>query len=97
MFTPLYTIGALVVNWRYIALSLFDFVRQNIDKVILLIVFIYVFHATLGLIAIPGVDAATIAWAREIAGTVLGGLLGLVTGYAIAKNSAGQGKDGSQS
>jgi hypothetical protein len=57
--------------------------RDNFDKMLL-------FSLVIGLIAVvihmshDKIDEDHISWAREITGTVLGGLMGLVTGRALA-------------
>lgn len=60
--------------------------RENSDKFLLLILF--------GLLVVLVVhmshdhkDVDAILWARELAGTVLGALLGLITGHALATRS----------
>lgn len=58
--------------------------RANFDKlllfVLLLIMLAVVLHLTHG-----QSDASNIAWGREQSGTVLGALLGLITGAALRK------------
>ncbi len=57
--------------------------RDNFDKLLL-------FFLALALVLLvlhmshDQADVSQVAWAREITGTVLGGLLGLITGRAIA-------------
>lgn len=62
-----------------------DFLKSNLDKIIIVGVFIYVFHASMGLIYHPGVAEASIAWVRELASGILGCLFGLVNGIAVGK------------
>ena len=59
------------------------FLRYNFDKLILLALFVYVFQQVVHF-SHDGRDSDHILWARETAGTVLGGLLGLITGHSIA-------------
>jgi hypothetical protein len=65
------------------------FVRDSFDKVLL-------FVLTLALIALvlhmahDKLDEGNVSWARELTGTVLGGLLGLITGRALASGAKSQ-------
>jgi hypothetical protein len=62
-----------------------QFFRGNFDKLLLffllLIVLVLVLH-----MAHDKADASNIAWGREQAGTILGALLGLITGAALRRN-----------
>jgi hypothetical protein len=59
------------------------FIRDNFDKLLLLALFVFcaflVIHMTH-----DARDNELVLWAREISGTVLGALLGLITGHALA-------------
>jgi hypothetical protein len=59
--------------------------RQNFDKILLFTAWIITLSYCAFLIASR--DASTIAWGREMAGTVLGAFLGLVTGSRLAAHS----------
>lgn len=60
--------------------------RENSDKFVLLVLFgllvLLVVHMTH-----DAKDSDAILWARELAGTVLGALLGLITGHALASKA----------
>jgi hypothetical protein len=59
------------------------FIQDNFDKLLLALIFlgscVLVIH-----LAHDSRDGDLILWGREIAGTVLGALLGLITGHALA-------------
>lgn len=59
------------------------FLRENFDKLLLAALFVYgvqvVVHMTHDMR-----DVDQILWARELAGTIVGALLGLITGHALA-------------
>ena len=61
--------------------------QDNFDKLLLAMIFgaccILVIH-----LAHDSRDSDLILWGREIAGTVLGALLGLITGHALANAKA---------
>lgn len=59
------------------------FFRENFDKMLLLGLFVFTVGVTLH-ISHDQKDNDQVLWAREMAGTVLGGLLGLITGHALA-------------
>lgn len=64
-----------------------DFCYEVFDKLLLFVTFII----TLGIVlhmAHDSKDVDQILWARELAGTVLGALLGLITGHALASSRA---------
>lgn len=57
--------------------------RENFDKLLLTVVFL----TCIGLVvhmAHHSADSDEILWARELAQTFAGGLLGLITGHALA-------------
>lgn len=60
--------------------------RENFDKLLLAVLFegavMLVIHMTH-----DGRDADQILWARELAGTFAGALLGLITGHALASRA----------
>lgn len=59
------------------------FLRENFDKLLLFIIFLITISVVVHF-SHHGADTDQVLWAREMAGTVLGGLLGLITGHAIA-------------
>jgi hypothetical protein len=59
-----------------------QFLRNNFDKVMLFLLLLIV----LGVVLYLRGDKDNIGWAREQTGTVLGALLGLITGAAFHKN-----------
>lgn len=61
-----------------------DFIKDNFDKLLLVSVFLVLVGMVVHF-SHDGRDAAVIAWGREQAGTVLGALLGLITG-AVLRN-----------
>ena len=61
--------------------------RDNMDKFILLAVFVFMVFVVIHM-SHDNKDAAQLAWAREMAGTFSGGLLGLITGHALASKSS---------
>jgi ABC-type nitrate/sulfonate/bicarbonate transport system permease component len=63
------------------------FVRDSFDKIVLLFLTLVLIALVLHM-AHDKLDEAQISWAREMTGTVLGGLLGLITGRALATSSA---------
>lgn len=67
--------------------ALLEFIKENFDKLLLTFLFLIIFSATVHM-AYHNMDASDVAWARESAGTILGGLLGLITGYRMATAAA---------
>lgn len=65
---------------------MFSFFKDNFDKILLSFLFLVIFSADLHM-AYHRADASVVAWGRESAGTILGGLLGLITGLKIASKS----------
>jgi hypothetical protein len=65
--------------------------RENFDK-ILLVLLVYAAAVMVIHMSHDAMDKDNIAWGREITGTVLGGLMGLVTGRAIGAAQAKEGK-----
>lgn len=61
--------------------------RQNFDKILLAVLWIGALLFTLHMMH-DSMDKDNVAWGREAAGTVLGALLGLITGsrLALSKN-----------
>lgn len=64
--------------------------RDNFDKLLLTTVFIFMVQMVVHM-SHDGRDADQILWARELAGTFAGGLLGLITGHALASRATAQG------
>ena len=60
-----------------------DFVFENFDKMLLTGLFIFAVCTVIH-ITHDAKDGDLVLWAREMAGTVLGALLGLITGHALA-------------
>lgn len=60
--------------------------RDNFDKLLLCSVFVFLVAVTVHM-AHDEKDADQILWARELAGTFAGGLLGLITGHALASRA----------
>lgn len=59
------------------------FVRDSFDKILLFVLTLTLIGLVLHM-SHDKLDSDQISWAREITGTVLGGLLGLITGRAMA-------------
>ncbi len=57
--------------------------RESFDKILLFITFLITCWMVLHM-SHDARDMEQILWARETAGTVLGALLGLITGHALA-------------
>lgn len=63
-----------------------QWIRDNFDKLLLTTVFIFMVMVTVHM-SHDSKDADQILWARELAGTFAGGLLGLITGHALASKT----------
>lgn len=63
--------------------------RESFDKLLLFITFLFTCWLVLHMVHDIR-DQDNILWARETAGTVLGALLGLITGHALAARSSAQ-------
>lgn len=61
--------------------------REAFDKILLFVTFLITIWVVLHM-AHDDKDVDQILWARELAGTVLGALLGLITGHALASSRA---------
>jgi hypothetical protein len=61
--------------------------RDSFDKLLLFITFLITVGVVLHMVH-DSKDMDEILWAREMAGTVLGALLGLITGHALASSKA---------
>ena len=61
-----------------------DWFQANSDKLILLGLYMVSLSFVLHLEHLSGATAENISWAREAAGTVLGAILGLITGASLA-------------
>jgi hypothetical protein len=59
------------------------FVQENFDKLLLVFVFLACIVLVVHLVH-DARDQELVLWGREIADTVLGALLGLITGHALA-------------
>ena len=64
------------MSWR-------RFFQENFDKLLLIGAFIYCCQLVMHLTH-DAKDAELVLWGREMSGTVLGALLGLITGHALA-------------
>lgn len=60
-----------------------EFFLENFDKLLLAALFIYCTLFAVYLMAMHG-PGEHVAWGREMCGTILGALLGLITGHALA-------------
>lgn len=60
--------------------------RDNFDKLLLFVTFLFTCFLVVHLVHDTR-DSDQILWAREMAGTVLGALLGLITGHALASRT----------
>lgn len=68
-------------SWR-------EFFQRNFDKFLLLFLYLTLLSVVLALLVLgKPPDQGAVSWAREAAGTVLGGLLGLITGVRIGAAS----------
>lgn len=59
------------------------FVRDNFDKLLLTALFCFSCWLVVHM-SHDGRDADIILWGRELSGTIVGALLGLITGHALA-------------
>ena len=62
-----------------------DWIQHNADKILLVFIWLVTLSFVWHLLGRPGISAENISWAREAAGTVLGAILGLITGVAMAR------------
>jgi hypothetical protein len=69
------------------------FIRDSFDKILLFVLTIALVLLVLHM-SHDKLDEEQVSWAREITGTVLGGLLGLITGRAMAAASKKEDSDG---
>lgn len=69
-----------------------DFICDHFDKLLLTSIFLILVMLVLHM-SHDQADAAAVNWAREAAGTVLGGLLGLITGGLLSRNSRSQASE----
>ena len=60
--------------------------RDSFDKILLCSVFIFMVTVVVHM-SHDAKDTDQILWARELAGTFAGGLLGLITGHALASRT----------
>lgn len=60
-----------------------DFLKEHFDKLLLT----FLFLVMVGVVLYMSHDAANVNWAREQAALILGGLLGLITGVVIGRNT----------
>lgn len=58
---------------------------HNFDKILLFLVWLVCLRFVWKLMTMPAIPPETVAWAREAAGTVLGAILGVITGAAIGR------------
>src|SRR5207249_4185498 len=71
--------------------SMKQFADENFDKLLLVALFACLIMLVLHMEHHQG-DREQLSWAREQSGTVLGALLGLITGHALAKREPPEGK-----
>lgn len=83
-----------------------EFLERHFNTILLALMGLGAWFGTLHLMHVKGMDMTNIAWAREQTSTILGGLLGLLTGYKVgvaagqaiaAKNDKPKGDDDAQS
>lgn len=67
-----------------------DWFKSVFNVLLLAVLVCAAWSATIHLMHIPGVEASNVAWAREQTGTLIGGLLGLLTGYQLGKDTKGK-------
>jgi membrane associated rhomboid family serine protease len=65
-----------------------DLVRKHFDKLLLVCLFLFMLLFTLiavtaGVLMQGKVDQSNVAWCRETAGTILGALIGLISGMSL--------------
>ena len=60
--------------------------KDNFDKLLLTTVFVFMVAVVIHM-SHDQKDLEQILWARELAGTFAGGLLGLITGHALASKT----------
>jgi hypothetical protein len=68
--------------------------RDNFDKLLLTVIFAFMVCVVIHM-SHDQKDADQILWARELAGTFAGGLLGLITGHALASRASASGSNAS--
>jgi hypothetical protein len=61
-----------------------EWLQRNADRLILMVLYMGSLSFVLHLVHSPNVSAENISWAREAAGTILGAILGLITGASLA-------------
>ena len=66
-----------------------DFICDHFDKLLLTGIFLILVMLVVHM-SHDQADAGAVNWAREAAGTVLGGLLGLITGGLLSRNNRPQ-------
>lgn len=71
--------------------TIHEFLRRDFDKLLLTSVFLLLVGLVVHM-SHDNQDASIINWAREQAGTVLGALLGLITGVALRNRDAAVNK-----
>lgn len=62
-----------------------DWFKSVFNVLLLAVLCCAAWSATIHLMHLPAADASNVAWAREQTGTLIGGLLGLLTGYTAGK------------
>lgn len=60
--------------------------RDNFDKMLLVCIFVFMVLVVIHMTH-DQKDHEQVLWARELAGTFAGGLLGLITGHALASKT----------
>lgn len=68
------------MTWR-------EWFQQNTDKLLLSVIWFISLLFVLFLILRSGVSPENISWAREASGTILGAILGLITGVALSRHT----------
>ena len=65
-----------------------EFVQKHFDKLLLVVLFLFMLLFTLVALTIAlllkgNVDPSNVAWCRETAGTILGALISLISGMSL--------------
>ena len=68
------------MNWR----SAGEFVRDHFDKLLLVVLVVYMIDVVIYLSVFSMAAPETIGWARELTAAFAGALVGLITGVRIA-------------
>ena len=64
-----------------------DFLRENFSVLLLAFMALGAWAGTIHLMHSTGMDVSNVAWAREQSASIIGALLGLLTGYKVGQAS----------